>query len=118
MTVLILGASLNPDRYSNMALNDLLDYGFDVIAVGNRGGIVRGVEISRDVPSEAKIDTVTLYLRPSNQISYYTYLKDLKPRRVIFNPGTENDELEKALAAIGIEVLEACTLVMLRTHQF
>ncbi len=118
MTVLILGASLNPNRYSNMALNDLLDYGFDVIAVGNRSGMLRGVEISTELPTKSGIDTVTLYLGPSNQLVYYSYLIALKPRRVIFNPGAENDELAKELIAAGIEVLEACTLVMLRTNQF
>lgn len=118
MTVLILGASLKPDRYAYMALNDLLDYGHAVLAVGNRAGEIRGVQLTRDLPKDQPIDTVTLYLGPDNQEDYYSYLKALKPRRVIFNPGTENKELETELEAEGIEVLEACTLVMLRTNQF
>lgn len=118
MKVLILGASLNPNRYSYLALNDLLDWGHEVLAVGIKSGELRGVTLQTELPLDENIDTVTLYLGPGNQIPYIDYLKKLKPRRVIFNPGTENSELENDLEELGIEVLEACTLVMLRTKEF
>ncbi len=118
MKVLILGASLNPNRYAYLALNDLLDRGHEVIAVGIKSGTYRGVALTTDTPIDTRIDTVTLYLGPKNQHPYVEYLKKLNPRRVIFNPGTENSDLELELVNQGIEVLEACTLVMLRTNQF
>jgi len=118
MTVLILGASLNPNRYSYIALNDLLDYGHEVFAIGHKKGELRGVNIAVDQLEIQSLDTVTLYLGPKNQPPYYAYIKQLKPRRVIFNPGTENADFQQELEEAGIEVLEACTLVMLRTNQF
>jgi predicted CoA-binding protein len=118
MKVLILGASLNPQRYAWLALNDLLDAGHDVFAIGTREGELRGVEIKKDLIYETDFHTVTLYLGPQNQTVYYQYLVELHPKRVIFNPGTENQELEDILNEKGIEWIHACTLVMLRTQQF
>ncbi|NOQ71703.1 MAG: CoA-binding protein [Crocinitomix sp.] len=118
MKVLVLGASLKPQRYSYLAINDLVDYGHEVIAVGQRIGELRGVTISRDVPSDSDIHTVTVYLGAKNQVEYFSYLLQLKPTRVILNPGAENNQLEQQLTEIGVEVLSACTLVMLRTNQF
>jgi len=117
MKVLVLGASLNPERYSFMAINDLIDYGHSVFAVGKKEGEVSGVAISKSLPEE-RVHTVTVYLGAKNQAEYYSYLLELKPVRVIFNPGAENDELMDELQNKGIEVLSACTLVMLRTKQF
>ncbi|MDG1914500.1 MAG: CoA-binding protein [Crocinitomix sp.] len=117
MKVLVLGASLNPRRYSFLAINDLLDYGHDVLAIGKREGELRGVQIFKE-PMITDIDTVTVYLGAKNQVEYYDYLIQLNPARVIFNPGAENYELEQQLTEKGVEVLSACTLVMLRTNQF
>lgn len=64
------------------------------------------------------IDTVTLYLNPANQVPYYDYIISLKPKRIIFNPGTENDELESLANKNGIQTMEACTLVLLSTSQY
>jgi uncharacterized protein len=115
---LVLGASDNPGRYSNMAMLKLRDKGHAVVAVGRRGGQVSGMEILSAPPVTDEIDTVTLYLNPDHQQAYYDYILSLKPRRIIFNPGTENDELEELAAQKGIEVREACTLVMLGTGQY
>ncbi len=118
MKTLILGASLKPNRYSFRALNDLLDYGHEVMAIGNRIGEIRGVKIQRELYELNDIHTVTLYLNPYNQRNYINYILKLKPERVIFNPGTENHDFMQNLQDIGVEVVEGCTLVMLRTGQF
>jgi uncharacterized protein len=115
---LVLGASENPSRYSNIAIHRLLAYGHPVVAVGKRKGMVKNVEIITEHPEMNDIDTITLYLNPTNQQPYYDYILSLNPRRVIFNPGTENDELEKKLVQKGIITQEACTLVMLGTGQY
>ncbi len=115
---LVLGASENPDRYSNKAISRLLRYGHSVVAIGRRAGKVQDVNIMTEHPAMDDIDTVTLYLNPTNQKPYYDYILSLKPKRVIFNPGTENDELEKKLIQKGITTQEACTLVMLGTGQY
>lgn len=118
MKVLVLGASLNPARYSYLALNDLVNSGHEVFAVGRREGEVNGVKIHNEPIEIEGLDTVTLYLGEKNQQEYASYLQNLKPKRVIFNPGAENNRLARQLAENGIEVLTACTLVMLRTNQF
>jgi len=115
---LVLGASENPARYSNIAIHRLLSYKQPVVAIGKRAGNVAGVAIGTDTPEIDDIDTITLYLNPNNQKPYYEYILSLNPKRVIFNPGTENDELEDMLREKGIEAKEACTLVMLGTGQY
>lgn len=115
---LVLGASENTSRYSYLAVNKLLDKGHAVLAIGKQAGAVRGVPINTaHIPSD-DVDTVTLYLNPAHQKAYYDYIVSLKPRRIIFNPGTENDELEDLARANGIQPVEACTLVMLSTGQY
>ena len=116
--VLVLGASLITERYSNIAINMLLDYDHQVIAVGKRKGNIRGVEISNQMDLYTNIDTVTLYLNPDNQVPFKSYIKNLRPKRVIFNPGTENPEFVSDLNKLGIQTEIACTLVLLRTDQF
>src|ERR1700722_11262364 len=112
---LVLGASENPDRYANKAILKLLSKGKEVVAIGKRKGNVNGVEINtHQVPSD-DVDTVTLYLNPLHQKPYYDYIVSLKPRRIIFNPGAENEDLERIAAKEGIDIMEACTLVMLGT---
>lgn len=115
---LVLGASENPQRYSNMAISLLRSYNHPVVAVGNRAGKVGDVSFSKEQVTDEDIDTVTLYLSPKNQEGYYDYILSLKPQRIIFNPGTENEELEKKAIDKGIKVQEACTLVLLRTGQY
>ena len=115
---LVLGASENPARYSNMAIKRLLLHGHPVVAVGRKDGKTHGVEIHPGLPEHEEIDTVTMYLNPQNQRSYYNYILSLKPRRIIFNPGAENPELETLASEQGIQTLDACTLVMLGTGQY
>ena len=115
---LILGASTNPGRYSYLALKKLLAYNHPVVAIGKQKGSVGSIEISNVKETIPDIDTVTLYMNPQNQKGYYDYILGLHPKRIIFNPGTENEELEALASKKGIEVLEACTLVMLSTGQY
>ena len=114
----VLGASANPGRYSYLAMNKLKAYGHTVTAIGKKQGVVNGIEIIQDTPALTGTDTVTLYLNPTNQKPYYDYILSLKPKRIIFNPGTENDELASMAEKAGIEPVEGCTLVMLSTNQY
>jgi predicted CoA-binding protein len=114
---LVIGASENPDRYSNMAIRALRKHGIPTRAHGNREGQVLDVKIEKKLPS-VECDTITLYLSAKNQESIIQPVLDMKPRRVIFNPGTENEEFEQLLERRGIEVIRACTLVMLNTGQY
>jgi len=115
---LVLGASTNPNRYSYLAVNKLLAHHHDVVAVGNKKGTVASVEIINGMPKEKDVDTITLYLNPTNQKPYYDYIIAIKPKRIIFNPGTENDELAILAEKAGIQTIEACTLVMLASGQY
>lgn len=115
---LVLGASDNPARYSFLAIRRLTAHQFPVVAVGRKRGEVAGVPITTEAKAADDIDTVTLYLNPQNQKPYYDYILGLKPRRIIFNPGTENEELIEKAEAAGIEPVLACTLVMLNTGQY
>lgn len=115
---LVLGASENPSRYSNIAINRLTSHNHPVVAVGRRKGSVAGVDFDSSTADFKDVDTITLYLNPTNQQPYYDYILSLKPKRVIFNPGTENDELITILKEHNIEPVIACTLVMLGTGQY
>jgi predicted CoA-binding protein len=115
---LVLGASQNPSRYSYLAINRLRAHDHPVVAVGKRNGQVGDVDITKDHVPESGIDTVTLYLNPRNQVEYYDYILELNPKRIIFNPGTENDELIKKAKENKIETVIGCTLVMLGTGQY
>ena len=116
--VLVMGASLKPARYSFKAMNMLLEYGHRVTGFGLRKGEIRGAEITDVLPEIQGLDTVTLYMGPKNQEPYYQYIIDSRPKRVIFNPGTENPEFMQLLQQNGIKSEVACTLVLLRTNQF
>ena len=115
---LVLGASPNPERYGNKAARKLKAYGHEVVAVGKRESKIDDINILKEFPVLTDIDTVTLYLNPSNQKEYYQKIINLHPKRIIFNPGTENDELEEMAKEKGIETVEGCTLVMLSTGEF
>ncbi|MGK0364420.1 MAG: putative CoA-binding protein [Saprospiraceae bacterium] len=110
---LVLGASPNPSRYSNIAVNRLISYGHEVVPVGVREGEIAEIEIIKGRPEVEGIDTVTLYLNPKRQVEYYDYILGLNPKRIIFNPGTENPELSRLAREQGIETEVACTLVQL-----
>ena len=114
----VLGASPNPDRYSNMAVRRLRNAGHPVTAIGLNPATIGDVEIATEQQAITDVDTVTLYLNAGNQIEYYDYILSLHPRRIIFNPGAENPELEALASAHGIQPVEACTLVLLSTGQY
>ncbi|TBN04873.1 CoA-binding protein [Hyunsoonleella flava] len=115
---LVLGASLKPNRYSNYAIHRLVANKVETVAFGLREGEVSGVSIDTNLMAYEDIDTVTLYLNPKRQVDYYDYIISLKPKRVIFNPGTENPELYKLLRENNISFEAACTLVLLSTNQY
>ena len=117
-TTLVLGASANPSRYSNIAINRLRSKNHPVVAIGKRNGTVGDTPVETTTRDIENLDTVTLYLNPNNQKPYYQYIIDLKPKRIIFNPGTENDELVEIAKKEGIQPIEACTLVLLSTGQY
>lgn len=115
---LVLGASENPARYSNAAIRRLKSYGHDVVAIGRRTGAVEDVEIVKGKPEFENVDTVTMYMSAANQKEFEAYILSLKPKRIIFNPGAENEALMEKAIQSGIEPMEACTLVMLSTGQY
>jgi len=115
---LVLGASENPARYSNMAINRLRRYGHEVVAIGLREGRVLDVPLITGKPALPDIDTVTLYMNPRNQEPYLDYILSLHPKRIIFNPGTENPRLAQLAMEQDIEPVYGCTLVMLGSRQY
>lgn len=115
---LVLGASENPERYANQAVRKLKRYGHDVVAMGKVEGKIDDTVISRSWPENSDFDTITLYLNPAHQKPLYERIIKLAPKRIIFNPGTENPELEEMARQHGITTLEACTLVLLSVGQY
>lgn len=116
----IVGATPNQSRYAYLAAEMLTDHGHEIVPMGIKQGEVFGKTILdiRKKPPIDKVDTITLYIGPRHQPEWYNYLLSLNPKRIIFNPGTENPEFEKAAEAHNIETVEGCTLVMLRSGQF
>ena len=117
-TTVVLGASDNPSRYSYLAVTRLRKFGHPVLAIGKKPGKVFDVEITKEKIPQENVDTITLYLNPLHQKMYYDYIVSLSPKRIIFNPGTENEELAVLAQQHGIKTMEACTLVMLSTGQY
>ena len=115
---LVLGASDNPNRYAYKTVISLQNHNHPVVPVGIRKGNINGLEVLRNKPLIKNVDTITLYIGPRFQPDYYKYILELKPKRIIFNPGTENKELSELAQSAGIEVLNACTLVMLSLGDF
>ncbi len=115
---LVIGASLKEERYSNKAIKKLRNYKHSVKAIGLREGTVLDVSIEKEKNNYTDIDTVTLYLNPKRQKEYYDYVISLQPKRVIFNPGTENNEFYELLKQENIAYEESCTLVLLSTGQY
>lgn len=114
----IIGASENPSRYSYLAANMLTSKGHEVVLIGLRKGFINGIEIQTGHPEIENVNTVTMYIRPELQGPLYNYILSLKPSRIIFNPGTENSEFSKLAVEKGIEVDNACTLVLLSIGKY
>lgn len=115
---LVIGASEKPERYAYKAIKALRSHHHEVVALGLKQGIVDGVAFDTEKVQYENVDTVTLYVGPQNQPEYYSYIIGLKPRRVIFNPGTENQAFISQLESVGIYPEIACTLVLLATGQY
>jgi predicted CoA-binding protein len=120
MKTLVIGASTNPSRYSYKAAEMLKQHKIDIVLLGRDKGVVADAQIlnQKEDIQDKDIDTVTLYVSQPNQSEYRDYLMHLRPRRVIFNPGTENPDLARSLNRAGILTEDACTLVLLSTNQF
>ena len=115
---LIIGATPNADRYAYRAAHMLTAKGHPIVNVGIKQGEVAGVKIEKPELIHQDIDTITLYIGPDIQSNYHDYILETNPKRVIFNPGTENPAFEKMLDMHNIEPVEACTLVMLSIGQY
>jgi predicted CoA-binding protein len=115
---MVIGASENTERYSNLAVKKLVSHNHPVVAIGKKAGMIGNTTIITDKIKMTDIDTVTLYVNPRDQKLYYDYILSLKPKRIIFNPGTENEEFESLAIENGIKTMEACTLVLLNTSQY
>lgn len=115
---LIIGASTDPDRYAYKAAHMLTSRGHQIVNIGIKKGEVAGVAIEKPDTIYNDIDTITLYIGPATQPQYFDYIVATKPKRVVFNPGTENEALEELLDKHQIEYTEACTLVLLSTGQY
>jgi len=118
MKTLVIGATTNKDRYAYKAIQSLINKSHQVVAIGAKEGMALDVNIETIKFPFTGVDTVTLNLNPKNQEEYYDYIISLKPRRVIFNPGTENPEFYEILKQNNIEFEVACTLVLLATNQY
>jgi len=115
---LVIGASPNPARYGHKAVKRLRSFGIEVVAIGKRETEIEDVAVVKEKPPVDNLHTVTLYVGPENQEEYLNYLISLKPKRIIFNPGTYNPKLEKMAKKAGIDTIEDCTLVMLDMNEY
>ncbi len=115
---LVLGATDNPDRYSCKAVKALLRNDYEVVPVGLRAGTIKETEILTGMPQVENVDTVLIYMGIKKQKDYYEYIQNLKPRRVVFNPGAENPELQDLLKDQGIEIVKDCALIMINTDAY
>lgn len=118
LKTVVLGASVKPDRYAYKAIESLVERGHEVVPLGLKEGEVAGIPFLTGTPEIPNVDTVTLYVGPAAQSKLIAYILSLNPRRIIFNPGTENVELEQAAHEKGIKTIQACTLVLLSTGQY
>ena len=116
--VLVLGASLKPFRYSNMAVRALVSAKHDVVAIGKRTGEAAKIIIQTSIEDITDVDTISVYMNAANQKEFYDLIFTLLPKRIIFNPGAENPELHNIAKSKGIEVVEGCTLMMLSNGDF
>jgi uncharacterized protein len=118
MRVLVIGASPKPHRFSHMAIKKLIQYNHEVIAVGNKEDIAVGIPIRKNFNGIENIDTITLYINQNNQKNIENEILGIRPKRIIFNPGTENSSLAQKAKKLGIEVVSDCTLIMLGQGTF
>ena len=116
--IVVLGATPNRDRYSYKAVKALRKRHYDVVALGVQKGEIAGIVIQNDRPVLDDVDAVMLYLNPERQKPLYEYILSIKPRRIIFNPGTDNEELADLAEKNGIEVVRQCALIMLTSDTF
>nr|WP_320118418.1 CoA-binding protein [uncultured Marinifilum sp.] len=112
---LVIGASTKEDRYSNQCVKLLREHNIETVALGNKAGTIKDIEIQTGRPTETNVQTVAIYLSAKNLKSYEDYIINLKPERVLFPPGTENSDFYEKAKAYGIATEEACPLVMLKT---
>jgi hypothetical protein len=118
-TTLVLGASPKPERFSYDAIRSLQKNNIPVIALGKREADLGDIKIRKGIPDDITgVHTVTLYMSAKNQIEYYSFILSLKPKRIIFNPGTINPELARMATQKGIKVVNDCILVMLNNGSF
>ena len=115
---LVIGASENKDRYAYLAVEMLMNHHQPVVALGNKKGTIGSTIIETEKKTFTNVDTVTLYINPAIQKEYYDYIFSLNPKRIIFNPGTENKELAEFAKQKGVQIQDACTLVLLSTNQY
>ena len=101
-----------------MAVRKLKYGSIPVVAVGLREGEISGVRIEKPFQKFEDLHTITIYIGPKNLVAYYDYILELKPRRVIFNPGTESPAFSETLTNAGIEVVHGCTLIMISNNQY
>ena len=116
--VVVLGASPNPDRFSYKAVKRLISNNYEVVAIGKRAGMIGDIPIITRQPALSDVHTVVMYLAPYHQGEIFDYVLSLRPKRVIFNPGTESPEFDEFLESYNIEIVHDCTLVMLATGRF
>lgn len=115
---IIIGASPNKERYAYKATALLASKGHEVVPVGVREGQIAGLDIVSGQPPVKEVHTVSLYIGPQRQEPYYEYILNLKPKRIIFNPGTENPELETKAKKQGVETVNNCTIIMLNINEY
>ena len=119
ITVVVLGASPKPERYSNMAIKSLLEHGYKVIPITPSGITIHGLQSLKSLDEiDEPIDNLTMYINAERSSAIADSIIKLGAKRIIFNPGTENSELAQQCATAGSKTLPACTLVMLNTNQF
>ena len=118
LKTLIIGVSRNPYRYANRAVKALEQNGYECVGLGRHSFYIEGFKVHSELPLSILVDTVTLYINPKLQEHYKKFIIKLNPRRVIFNPGTENPVFEQMLSNKGIKTSNACTLVLLATNQY
>lgn len=115
---LVIGATLKPERAVYKAIELLQEKGHSVIAIGKNKGEIAGISINTKAIPLKNIDTVSLYVNALNQRDYYNYIIDIRPKRVLFSPGTENPEFYQLLELNNIKYEQACTLVLLKLDQY
>jgi hypothetical protein len=116
--VVVLGASPDPGRYSYRAVRQLVKRNYEVVAIGKKKGLIGDILIETGQPPIQDVHTILIYLSPHHQGEIFDYVLSLRPKRVIFNPGTESPEFEEILISHNVEVVHDCSLVMMAMDRF